>query len=592
VKGKVLFRNLAILIVIFLMFSSVGGIKRIKANDWYNTNWSYRIPVTINSSTSLTDYQIKVVIDSSHSDFWSHVQSDAKDVRFTDSNGSTPISYWIEKWDTTSGSESATIWVKVPNIPNGTKTIYLYYGNSSATGNGWHTDPDGGGWYAGDGDNTFIFFDDFEGTSLDTSKWDSGVSEKDECMPSFATGFIDISNGQIHLSSGFKLLIIIFGGWAYIESKDITENEFVWETRYKVTKRYEIHEILGIDRNRIKIKGVNIGGDYGIFGGYSYQRPDLEYFWNGWNDPPPGATQNSWMKSIETLSSNGSEFSWNVKRESGFSEFSKNTSATSSTEKNIVLQCGDIDDCGYVGDLYSDYVFVRKYTSNEPTTSLSDEEEPVDMSISKAISSSTSGPHYYGENVTFTITVTNNSTTQDATNVQVTDILPSGLSYISDDSSGSYNSGTGIWDVGTVSAGESKTLHITAKIDTAGYGVNITNTATITSCDQGDPNLVNNSSNITIENVLPPLIQGIATRTGYFTFFVDRENKKWLLSVPGKGYTTGWIPFNRLRDTGNFMSGYYADRRYHLSFDWYSSGRCHLIFNDRIEGVSIKFAGR
>ncbi|RLD12714.1 MAG: hypothetical protein DRI28_07225, partial [Caldiserica bacterium] len=112
------------------------------------------------------------------------------------------------------------------------------------------------------------------------------------------------------------------------------------------------------------------------------------------------------------------------------------------------------------------------------------------------------------------------------------------------------------------------------------------------SCDQGDPNLVNNSSSITIENVLPPLIQGIATRTGYFTFFVDRENKKWLLFVPGKGYTTGWIPFNRLRDTGNFMSGYYADRRYHLIFDWYSSGRCHLIFNDRREGISVKFAGR
>ena len=91
---------------------------------------------------------------------------------------------------------------------------------------------------------------------------------------------------------------------------------------------------------------------------------------------------------------------------------------------------------------------------------------------------------------------------------------------------------------------------------------------------------------------LIPLIKGTAVRTGYFEFFVDRENERWLLIVPAKEYTTGWMPFDRLRDTGNFMSGYYADRRYHLIFDWYSSGRCHLIFNDRREGISVKFAGR
>ena len=81
-------------------------------------------------------------------------------------------------------------------------------------------------------------------------------------------------------------------------------------------------------------------------------------------------------------------------------------------------------------------------------------------------------------------------------------------------------------------------------------------------------------------------------RQGYFEFHVDRSLKQWIIIIPDKLYITGWMPFNRLRDTGNFMSGYYADRRYHLIFDWYSSGRCHLIFNDRREGISVKFAGR
>jgi len=711
VKGKVLFRNLAILIVIFLMFSSAGGIKKIKANDWYDTNWSYRIPVTINSSTALTDYQIKVVIDSSHSDFWNHVQSDAKDVRFTDSDGSTPFSYWIEKWDTTSGSESTTIWIKVPSIPNGTKTIYLYYGNSSATGNGWHTNPDGGGWYAGDGDNTFIFFDDFEGTSLNTDKWDSVTSSYTYTYwwwgwhtVTVDTGFIDVSGGQIHISSGSDIFGFgIIGGWAYIKSNDITDNEFVWETRYKATNRYDTR---GINRNRIIVWGVTGVSDYGIFDN-RWDHTTLQYYWNGWTGT--SATLDSWMKSIESLSSNGSFFSWDVKDESGNSEsdFPKSTSVTSSTNKNIVLQCGDSDHTGSindpVGDLYADYVFVRKHTSNEPTTSLGGEEEPVDLSISKTVSS---GPYYHGENVIFEITVTNTSSTQDATNVQVMDILPSGLSYISDDSSGSYDSG--IWDIGTINAGESKTLHITAELDTLG---NITNTATITSCDQGDPVSSNNSDGVTI-NVLPsadleltktilnpttyveediayhievtnygpdiaqdvvvtdvlpsgvdykshvasqgtynsntgkwdigtlpngstvtlditvriedynpitntatvtsdttdpapgnntssvtidvedPLIKGTVPREGYFEFFVDREGKRWLLRIPDKEYTTGWMPFDRLRATNTFMSGRYADRRFHLLFDWYSSGRCHLIFNDRRAGISIKFAGR
>ncbi|MEM0476126.1 MAG: DUF2341 domain-containing protein, partial [Candidatus Aenigmatarchaeota archaeon] len=61
-----------------------------------------------------------------------------------------------------SGCNSANtkIWVKVPSIPaNSNKTIYLYYGNPSATS-------------MSNGDNTFIFFDDFRtATSINTNKW-------------------------------------------------------------------------------------------------------------------------------------------------------------------------------------------------------------------------------------------------------------------------------------------------------------------------------------------------------------------------------------------------------------------------------------
>jgi hypothetical protein len=51
---------------------------------------------------------------------------DYGDIRFTDSDGSTLLNYWQES--------DGRFWVKVPSIPaSSTKTIYVYYGNPSAT---------------------------------------------------------------------------------------------------------------------------------------------------------------------------------------------------------------------------------------------------------------------------------------------------------------------------------------------------------------------------------------------------------------------------------------------------------------------------
>ena len=120
--------------------------------------WRYyrKITVTNSGSTALTDYQIKVSLDNTNFDF-SKANVDGSDIRFTDSDGTTLLSYWIEAYD--SSGQTATIWVKVPSIPtSSTKTIYLYYGNAGATS-------------ASNGDDTFIFFDDFDESSLDTTKW-------------------------------------------------------------------------------------------------------------------------------------------------------------------------------------------------------------------------------------------------------------------------------------------------------------------------------------------------------------------------------------------------------------------------------------
>ncbi len=90
---------------------------------------------------------------------YSNLQSAGQDLRFTDSDGKTVLSHYIEKVNTS--GENLTAWVKIPSITgSSTKTIYMYYGNSSAS-----TTSSGG--------NTFQFYDDFSTANLDATKWNT-----------------------------------------------------------------------------------------------------------------------------------------------------------------------------------------------------------------------------------------------------------------------------------------------------------------------------------------------------------------------------------------------------------------------------------
>lgn len=118
--------------------------------------------------------------------------------------------------------------------------------------------------------------------------------------------------------------------------------------------------------------------------------------------------------------------------------------------------------------------------------------ELADLGVAKEVDNPTPSA---GDNVTFTVTVTNNGP-DNATGVLLIDILPAGLSYIGDDASGAYDSVTGIWTLGSLNVGDSATLNITAQVpdDT----VEIINTAGITESDQKDPDITNNQSSALI----------------------------------------------------------------------------------------------
>jgi uncharacterized repeat protein (TIGR01451 family) len=100
-------------------------------------------------------------------------------------------------------------------------------------------------------------------------------------------------------------------------------------------------------------------------------------------------------------------------------------------------------------------------------------------------------------NVIFKITVKNNGV-DIATNLEVTDKLPAGLSYISNSTTaGTYNTATGIWSgISSLNVGASETLTLVAKVEGIGKLINV---AEITRVDTFDDNPNNNKDDAIVE---------------------------------------------------------------------------------------------
>jgi len=130
--------------------------------------------------------------------------------------------------------------------------------------------------------------------------------------------------------------------------------------------------------------------------------------------------------------------------------------------------------------------------SDDSSTVDTDVAASADIEVTKSVDES--NPNV-GEDVTFTITVTNHGP-DDATGVVVTDSLPAGLVYVSSNpSQGTYDDATGAWTIGAIANGASVTLEIVATVDQPG---SITNTATRTAADQADPDNSNNSGSASV----------------------------------------------------------------------------------------------
>lgn len=130
---------------------------------WFNDNWLYRKPITItNSGSAQTDFQVQVTVDTAALITEGKMQSDCDDIRITDINGKL-LPHWIETGAKACNTSTTYIWTKAPFLPTSGATIYLYYGNPSASN-------------TQKGNETFEFFDDFSSNTLGV-KWTGDTSD-------------------------------------------------------------------------------------------------------------------------------------------------------------------------------------------------------------------------------------------------------------------------------------------------------------------------------------------------------------------------------------------------------------------------------
>jgi hypothetical protein len=113
-------------------------------------DWSTHQSITITDPAPVADFPHQLFLT------WQPgMNEDFSDVRFTTTDD-TNCPYWI-RTDNAVAGETCEVRIKVPQANQ--TSILIHYGNAEAT-------------TASDGDETFLFFDDFPGSSLDTvNKW-------------------------------------------------------------------------------------------------------------------------------------------------------------------------------------------------------------------------------------------------------------------------------------------------------------------------------------------------------------------------------------------------------------------------------------
>jgi len=304
----------------------------VNATGLWLSGWSYRIPIYIkeNSGSDLNGYQVLIQLGSSFN--WSAVKSDGSDIRFTDAANNL-LNYWIEEWNYNS---SAKIWVKVNLQANENKTIYMYYGNSSATS-------------LSNGTKVFVFFDDFD--DGDVSDW----HKKNAKIKA------EVFNGKkvlkLEPKGGTNFQHLAVPNNCNIPYQDYVLGAYIYDK--KPAGSVLLHYV---DDNNWW--GLELYSPW-----YDIFRPYIGGVDKGWvyYQTPSSISSHTWYK-IE-VEAHYNSFKMYI---NGALKWSQ--SVSSQYQLSGYSKIGFVEHKGY-GPLYADYVYVRKYASPEPNVTIGSEEK-------------------------------------------------------------------------------------------------------------------------------------------------------------------------------------------------------------------------
>lgn len=314
---------------------AVASVGPLETFGWPN-GYFYRRKITISGSQGAgTGYQVLLKVGESagssgcdfHLDrrfFRMPARGESGDLFFTAGDGKTPIPFWVEKVTGSGLNRIAHVWVKIPQNLETDQDIYCYFGRLDAPN-------------VCDGGQTFLFFDDFEGSWLDTTKWLLGR------WAGTGSWTVTVSNGFVRISTGSGIT-------AGIVSRQGFSFPFAVRALYRRNSGSSYHAIVqdssGSDRDWVR-HGYSSGTYY-----YEKKTSGIVSTYQSFSRSAPSS-----FTEIEII--------WTATSSRYFESGSQvNTITTQdrfSTGTNYVqLFTVGISNADY------DYVFVRKYVSPEP----------------------------------------------------------------------------------------------------------------------------------------------------------------------------------------------------------------------------------
>jgi hypothetical protein len=294
--------------------------------------WAYRKSFTLSrASGAVTNYQMRLLVGETSGasgenvDCNNHILSDFDDLRFTTSDGTILLDYWIESITGTTLNRLATVWIEFDSIGTDATTFYMYYGKSDATA------------YS-NGDATFLFFDGFPGSSLDGNKWTT-------------------VQGGVTVSGGYLVLTGTSGTRGIIEQN--TANYPAVPVGAAIHSRgYGNNSVLQYQHFcAMRTAGSSTDAAYIMGSIYSNKVTTAEF------------KDGSYQSGNSTVSSLNSLHNYAILWSSTLLEFFQDSNNfidrnTYVPDSDMVVYFAEASNSSYI--FYIDWVFVRKYDTTEP----------------------------------------------------------------------------------------------------------------------------------------------------------------------------------------------------------------------------------